>query len=134
MSVGLYFCAQDCCFLSLKPGVHKSWVPGCPGDYILCCGSHCYAFSLWNLLDVAHLAPRILRWLENLGNLCTPFFKHCNLEVCGCCSSFAVCPICYHRFSYNCYLSSLRIGLRIRMQKGWLGQHVNHKTVAEKNC
>jgi len=108
-----FFCAENCCFISLQPKVHKSWVSWLPVLWVHSMElARCYPFSIWNF-EVAS------RFLENV---CTLFFKHCNLVVCGCCSSLALCPTFYHRFSYNCYLSSVQ-----------LGQHINHKTVVEKH-
>jgi hypothetical protein len=72
------------------------------------------------------VAPRVWK-------ICAPVSNHCSLQVCGHCSPFAVCPIWYTRFSYNCYLRSLRIGLRSRRQRVWLWQHVDQKTVLEKH-
>jgi hypothetical protein len=59
--------------ISSHPGVHKSRVPHCPGDYFFytmapnICGP-----SVWNLLHVNIQTPRILRWVQNISKICSP--------------------------------------------------------------
>ena len=61
-----------CCLAFPKAGVHKSWVLGCHGDYILCDGMNIYGSSVWNLFRVTPLAPRMLRCFVGLWKICEP--------------------------------------------------------------
>jgi hypothetical protein len=44
-----------------RAGVHKSHMPGDPSDQTLYGGAYIFGSSIWNLLHVAFLAPRIAR-------------------------------------------------------------------------
>jgi hypothetical protein len=50
-----------------RAGVHEFRVPGHRGD-CLSGAPHISGASVWNLFHVTALAPRILRWLQNLWN------------------------------------------------------------------
>ena len=55
--------------------VNKSRTPGRPGASICTVVTNICGFSVWNLLHLTFLAPRILRWLqlENLSTLLSRF-------------------------------------------------------------
>jgi hypothetical protein len=79
----------------LDPGVHKTWVSKFSLVVL-----NIYGSSLWNLLHVTHMEPRILMWLLDCWKICA--------SLPG--STEVFCTFCFPSFFAQSELSARKIG------------------------